>query len=131
MRTERVFLVLMVIQALHSIEEYVFRLFESFPPARFVSALVSADPARGFAILNLIIVALGLCCYWWPVRRRWASASIVAWIWVGVEVVNGLTHPAWSIIQRGYTPGLITSLMLLPCAVFLATRLRFDRATEA
>jgi len=39
-----------VAQAAHSIEEYAGRLWESFPPARLVSGLVSPDLERGFII---------------------------------------------------------------------------------
>ncbi len=128
MKTEHVFLTLIVVQALHSLEEYVFKLFETFPPARFVSGLVSADLERGFVAINLLVVVLGIWCYWWPVRRGWASAAPIAWIWVAVELVNGLGHPTWSVMQRGYTPGLVTSLILLPLAVVLAGQLRSERS---
>lgn len=35
------FLALILAQACHSVEEYVFRLYDVFPPARFVSGLFS------------------------------------------------------------------------------------------
>ncbi len=128
MKSKNTFLALIVVQMLHSLEEWAFELFETFPPARFVSGLVSADLERGFVAINLAVVALGICCYWWPVRCGWASAASIAWIWVAVELVNGFGHPAWSVMQRGYTPGLVTSLVLLPLAVLLAGRLRTERA---
>ena len=128
MKSKNIFLALIVVQMLHSLEEYVFELFETFPPARFVSGLVSADLERGFVAINISVVALGICCYWWPVRRDWASAAPIAWIWVAVELVNGFSHPTWSVIQRGYTPGLISSLVLLPLAILLAGRLRTEGA---
>ncbi len=46
-------------QAAHSAEEYVGRLWESFPPARFVSGLVSDDLERGFLLANVLLVAFG------------------------------------------------------------------------
>ncbi len=127
MKSKNIFLALIVVQALHSLEEYVFELFETFPPARFVSGLVSADLERGFVAINLALGLVGFCCYWWPVRRDWASAVPIAWVWVTVELVNGFGHPTWSVIQRGYTPGLITSLVLLTLAVLLARRLKSER----
>ena len=42
-RLRTAFLWLIVAQAAHSIEEYAGRLWESFPPARLVSGLVSSD----------------------------------------------------------------------------------------
>ena len=129
MKSKNAFLALIVVQALHSIEEYVFQLWTTFPPARFLTGLVAEDPETGFLVINVSVVALGFCCYWWPVRRHWVSAAPIAWFWVAMELVNGLGHPAWSVMQRGYTPGLITSLMFLPLAVLLAKRLWSERAT--
>ena len=128
MKATPVFFALIVAQALHSIEEYVFRLYETFPPARFISGLVSADLELGFVIVNVSVVALGLCCYWWPVRRGWASAWPIAWTWVFVELVNGVGHPVWSVVQRSYTPGVVTSLLLGPLALLLARQLLRERA---
>ncbi len=65
------FLALVVVQALHSIEEYVFRLYEVFPPARFLSGLIYPDLETGFLIANVSFVVFGAFCYWWPVRRGW------------------------------------------------------------
>src|SRR5262249_13233521 len=56
----RAFAALVVAQAAHSIEEYTFRLYDTFPPARFVTSLVSADRARGFVIVNVALVAFGV-----------------------------------------------------------------------
>jgi hypothetical protein len=41
-RARTAFLVLVIVQVAHSIEEYVFRLYEVFPPARFASGLISS-----------------------------------------------------------------------------------------
>ena len=125
------FLALIGAQTLHSLEEYIFRLWESFPPARFLTGLVWADPARGFIVINLFLIALGIWCYWWPVRGRWTSATPIAWFWVALELANGVGHLAWSVLQGGYTPGLITSLMLLPLALLLAVRLSTERDPRA
>ncbi len=130
MKSKNLFLALIVVQMLHSLEEYVFQLFETFPPARFVSGLVSADLSYGFAVINVVVVVLGIACYWWPVRHGWASATPIAWIWIVVELVNGFVHPTWSVIQQSYTPGLVTSLLFLPLVVLLASRLRTERTVN-
>ena len=124
MRIQWTFFALVAAQALHSLEEYTFRLYEVFPPARFVSGLISRDPQRGFVVFNVALVAFGLWCYLWPVRRQWASASLLAWLWVGIELINGIGHPTWSLIQRGYTPGVATAPLLLFLALYLARQLR-------
>jgi hypothetical protein len=122
------FLALIVVQACHSVEEYAFRLYDVFPPARFVSGLISDDLRRGFIIFNVGLVAFGIWCYLWPVRREWPTAAALAWFWVGIELVNGIGHPAWTLARRAYTPGVATALLLLPLALLLAHRLRMPEA---
>ena len=111
---------LVLAQAAHSIEESIWRLWDSFPPARFVAGLVSNDLERGFVSLNICIVAFGAWCYFWPVRRQWRGAAAILWGWIVVETINGIVHPVWSVIQGGYTPGVVTALMLAPLALYLA-----------
>jgi hypothetical protein len=120
---DRPFLVLVLLQGAHSIEEYLGRLYDVFPPARFLTSLVSPDRERGFVIINVALVGFGLWCFWWPVRRRWPSAAALAWFWIRIESVNGVGHPLWSILQGGYTPGLATAPFLLAAALHLARRL--------
>jgi Protein of unknown function with HXXEE motif len=123
-RSEWTFLALIGAQAAHSVEEYVGRLYDVFPPARFVSGLLSSDLRRGFIVANVGLVSLGLLCYLGPVRRRWASAAAVAWAWAALELANGTGHVIWSIVQRSYTPGVATAPLLLMLAVSLARQLR-------
>lgn len=117
---QRLFGLLVVAQAAHSIEEYAGWLYGVFAPARAVSAMFSADLERGFVISNALLVAFGVACYLGPVRRRWEIAPLVVWIWILLELVNGIGHPAWSIAAGRYTPGVITALVILPLAVLLA-----------
>ncbi len=111
-------------QTAHSIEEYVGRLWESFPPAMFLTGLVSSDREAGFLALNIALVAFGFWCLLWPVRLNRRSAAPFAWFWVVIETINGIGHPAWSVRQGGYTPGLLTAPVLLALALFLAFQLR-------
>lgn len=115
---------LVLVQAAHSVEEYIGRLWESFPPARFITGLISQDHERGFVVLNLLLIGFGLWCVLWPVRRGWPSAVTLAWPWVGLEVVNGTGHTLWTLGQGGYTPGVATAPVLLVLAVYLALQLR-------
>ena len=59
-RFQVAFGVLVLAQAAHSVEEYVGRLWESFPPARFLTGLLSQDLERGFLVINVSLVAFGL-----------------------------------------------------------------------
>ena len=125
------FLLLVAIQAAHSVEEYIGRLYDVFPPARFVTGLVSQDRERGFVILNTALVTFGLLCFLGPVRRRWPSAVPVAWIWVAIELVNGIGHPLWSLIRLRYTPGVATAPLLLLVALYLSRQLISGRASTS
>jgi hypothetical protein len=107
------FAALVAAQAAHSVEEYLGKLYLVFPPARFVSGVVSDDLERGFVIANLGLVGFGVCCFLGPVRRQWPSARALAWFWVGLEGLNGLGHLGWSLIQLRYTPGVATAPILL------------------
>ena len=127
-RFQLTFGALVLIQAAHSIEEYVGHLWESFPPARFLTSLVSSDLERGFVLLNVSLLAFGVWCFLWPVRRGWPVAVALAWLWAVVEIVNGIGHPLWSLREGGYTPGLATAPVLLVLAVYLGYQLRRSNA---
>jgi hypothetical protein len=62
-RLDATFAALVFIQAVHSVEKYVGRLWAVFPPAIAITGLVSQDRRLGF------------WCFFWPVRRRWAAAG--------------------------------------------------------
>ena len=115
---------LILAQAAHSIEEYCGRLWESFPPARFLTGVISDDLETGFLVINIGLVAFGVWCFLWPVRRGWPSAIPLAWFWVTIEMINGVGHPLWSLRQGGYTPGVATAPLLLILALYLARELR-------
>ena len=111
---------LMLTQAAHSVEEYVGRLWETFPPAQFLTGLVSQDQERGFLLINVALVVFGVWCFVWPIRRDWPAAVGLAWAWVTIEVINGVGHPLWSLRMGGYTPGVATAPVLLVIALYLA-----------
>lgn len=123
-RIKLAFGALIVAQAAHSIEEYVGRLWESFPPAAFLTGLISSDGELGFLVLNIALVAFGVWCLMWPVRRDWPTARAFVWFWVVIETINGIVHPAWSLRQGAYTPGVATAPILLVLALYLAFQLR-------
>jgi hypothetical protein len=132
-RARLAFLLLVLAQTCHSVEEYGFRLWERLPPARFVSELVALDPATGFAIVNSALVGFGLWCRAFPVGRDWPSARAVAWAWAAVEAANGCAHVALAAAAGGYFPGLATAPLLFAGSAFLAWSLmhRTDRKRAA
>jgi hypothetical protein len=115
---------LVLAQAAHSIEEYFGHLWESFPPARFLTSLVSSDFERGFVVINVSFFVFGAWCFIWPLRRGWPVAALLAWLWVAIEIINGIGHPLWSLREGSYTPGLATAPVLLVLAIYLAHQLR-------
>ena len=119
-RVSNAFGALVLAQAAHSTEETLGQLWASFPPARFVSGLVSTNLEHGFVFLNICIVTFGVWCWFWPVRRQWHIATPIIWLWTVVETINGVVHPSWSILQGGYTAGVITAPILLVLALYLA-----------
>jgi len=114
-----VFGLLIATQAAHSLEEYLGRLWEVFPPAAFLTGLVSSNREAAFIVLNIVLVGFGVWCFLWPVSRRWPSAPRFVAIWTTVEIINGLGHPLWSLLQGRYTPGVATAPILLLLALTL------------
>lgn len=123
-RPQVLFALLVLAQAMHSVEEYAGRLWESFPPARLASGLVSANREFGFVVINVGLVAFGIWCLAWPMRRHGAFLPLFAWTWVVIETINGLGHPLWSLLEGGYTPGVATAPLLLVLALALSRALR-------
>jgi hypothetical protein len=117
------FLALMVAQAAHSIEEYIFRLFDVFAPARFVSGLVSTNLSVGFAGANAALVLFGLWCYFARVRPGHPSGPVFAWFWMGLELANGIGHSVLALSRGGYFPGVATAPVLLGVSAYLASTL--------
>ncbi len=122
-RSRTTFLLLVIAQAAHSVEEYVFRLYDVFMPARVISGLVSDDLVVGFVVLNISLVAFGLWCYFARVRPAHPSAPQWAWPWVIVETSNGIVHPAVAVWRGEYFPGVVTAPALLALALYLGSRL--------
>jgi hypothetical protein len=122
-RGRTAFAVLIAAQAAHSAEEYVFRLYDVFAPARLVSSLFSSDLSVGFALANAGIVLFGIWCYVARVLPSRPSATAVAWFWVILEFGNGMGHTALAVTRGGYFPGAWTAPILIGVSVYLGHRL--------
>src|SRR5687768_12738640 len=130
-RWQRLFLALMLAQAAHSVEEYFFRLYEVFPPARSLSGLISANHAVGFAIGNTLLVSFGAWCYAAWVRRNRPAGVFWAWFWTCLEAFNGAMHLLVAASRGGYFPGAATAPLLLGFASALAFALAGGNAKGA
>ena len=118
-RSRVVFLLLVLAQAAHSIEEYVTRMYETFAPAHFVSSLISNDLALGFLVFNVALVTFGLWCWAVPLRAGWHSVRGFIWFWIVLELGNGIGHLALALWTGGYFSGVITAPLLLLLAAWL------------
>jgi hypothetical protein len=130
-RGQLAFLLLVGLQAAHSVEEYAAGLYEVLAPARFLSSLVSDDPRVGFAIINGALVAFGFWCYLVPIRSGRSSARAWAWPWVFIELANGVGHVGLALLASGYFPGALTAPFLLVSAAWLAFLLKKDPPSAA
>ena len=117
------FLLLVFSQVLHSLEEYYNALWEVFPPARFISQLISDDLAVGFAIINTTIILFGFWTYFIPVRRCWRSTRVFLWFWVLLELGNSAGHTIFSITSSEYIPGIYTAPLLFVFSCYLVSNL--------
>lgn len=126
-RSRWAFLLLILTQAAHSVEEYAFRLYEVFAPARFLAGVLNDDPAFGFALGNAGLVLFGLWCYAARVRPDHPSAPLFAWSWAVLEFVNGIGHTALALSEGGYFPGVATAPLLLGASTYLGVALSTRR----
>ena len=129
-RTQHLFLALILSQAVHSVEEYLFRLYEVLAPARWLSGVVSVNPAMGFAIVNTLLVSFGAWCYLARVRPSHPSGRSWAWFWTVLEGANGVAHLLLAAGARGYFPGAATAPLLLGLSAALGLTLSQTAETQ-
>jgi hypothetical protein len=118
------FLALVLLQALHSVEELLYRFYEVFPPMALLYRNAPSFARPAFIVSNLLLAAAGLVCWrrWvWP-GGRWTRR--VVWVWAGGEALNVIAHCVWAVAARGYNPGLVTGLGFVPVVAYLIHLLR-------
>ena len=112
------FAALLVIYMLHQTEEHLwpggFRQFTNRYVFRSGEANWPVD-IDGVALVNIGYVWLPLAlAVAWPETFRWLGLG-----WLGLTLVNGITHIASSVRFRVYNPGLVTSIVLfLPFTIW-------------
>lgn len=124
------FLILVLIQGLHSAEEYIGKLWETFPPAKFLTGLLFNNHQTVFLLINIGILIFGLWCWFFPVLRNYSYARILIWIWVVIEMINGIGHSFWALYERVYIPGVATAQILLILSVYLSRLLLFIHSNK-
>ena len=73
------FLLLVLTQGLHSIEEYYGNLWEVFPPATLFCSLVSKNLETGFLIINIGLFVFCMLCWFFFVRNNYSYARNIIW----------------------------------------------------
>jgi len=129
-RIKLTFLLLVIIQGFHSIEEYLGKLWEVFVPARFLCSLVSSNLEEGFLIINTGLFIFGVGSFFF-MQRNYLRIQVIMWFWIGIETINGIGHPIWALSQKAYVPGLVTAPLLLILALFLAKLLLTNKPPAA
>jgi hypothetical protein len=124
------FLLLVILQAIHSVEEFIFGLYEKFPPMVFLyrNAPYLAKPA--FVISNVLLVLIGLVAFYSWVQPARKEATVVVWIGIIVECLNVVAHLVWAALIGGYNPGLVTGLLFVPVLVYLSYLNRYTRTVS-
>lgn len=126
----RLFLLLVLIQVVHSSEEIFYKLSEWQPVLKkFLLALTGTrfqfEMTEGiFSLLNIaVITILFLVCISLYRYRPWAYklATIIAFI----ELLNGLIHLSTTLTLREYLPGSVSAIALAVVALlFLINRFK-------
>ena len=118
------FLLLIILQAIHSTEEFIFRLYERFPPMRFLyqNAPYLAKPA--FVFFNALLVLMGIVCFYYWVQPAREGARVVVWLWIIIESLNVVAHLVWAVLVGGYNPGLVSAVLFVPVMIYLCYLMR-------
>ena len=124
-KTRLLFLVLVLVQGLHSIEEYIGQLWEVFRPARFLTGLISSDLELGFLVANIGLFVFGIWCWYVPVRKGFSNARGLVAFWIVLEMINGIGHSLMAIYEFKYFPGVVTAPILLVISLSLARKMKF------
>lgn len=72
-----------------------------------------------------LIVLTGVVLGMWLVALRWESLSYALVLTQAVMLLNALTHIGSAVAMRGYTPGLVTAVLVQPAvSVLVYVRVR-------
>lgn len=123
------YLALVIIQAAHSLEEYLTSLYDWFPVVTgYIHDVTGFFPIirmnkQTFAVLNIALITFLL--YTSPFvfqKKRWALK--IAKITAVVETLNGITHISAALYIGGYYPGSLSAIGLLIVGILLYKKIR-------
>jgi hypothetical protein len=120
------YLTLGIIQAIHSIEEYLTHLPNRFPIVTgylndvtgFFPVLRMSD--QTFVVLNILIITFVLSVGPFVYQKKHLAQRVAKVVGV-VEILNGIAHVSSAIFVWDYYPGCISALGLLVVGVLFFT----------
>jgi hypothetical protein len=110
---------LVAVQAAHSVEESVFGLYDLLPYIRWMDDVFEGGAFTLFVTLNTLFVLFGAWAYLARVRPGAPTAGLFVMLFVVIETLNGILHPAWSLLAGAYIPGTATAPLLLVVSLML------------
>lgn len=117
------FLIMIVVQAVHAIEEFLFHFWDVFPPMRAVYGGTPGPGERVFIAFHALLIGIGLWSYRRWVRAGGASARTVVRWGIIVQSFTVLLHAAWFLTELRYQPGLATTPLFVPAIALAITAL--------
>jgi hypothetical protein len=122
-RLQKYFLALLLIQAAHSCEEYLFRFYDAFPLIPFMAGFFHTIPQAIFFILNYqLILFLGAVFLISFARERWFYFALT--IFASIELLNGMVHVGTALVTLNYFPGAATGVFYIPTSIYILLKIR-------
>ena len=109
---------MILLQAIHSVEEYIFKLYEVFPPMQAAYRNTPELSQAAFITFNLLLLLFGLFCFFYWVQPARKGARVVVWVWIVIQTATFAAHLVWAILIGGYNPGLATAPLFVPIVVY-------------
>ena len=120
------FLAMIVLQTIHSIEEFIFKIYAVSPQMKLVFQYAPDLAKPAFVASNLLLNLFGFICFFYWVRPAKPAARRVVWLGLGVQFVTVAGHFIWTIKVSGYHPGLATVPLFIPLIIYVVYQLRQD-----
>ena len=124
-RIKIAFLTMISLQAVHSVEEYIFKFYEAFPPMQFIYRDAPDLAKSGFVTFNLLLFLFGIICFFYWVQPARKGARVVIWVWIAIQLATIASHAIWVMSVGDYHPGLATVPLFVPIVVFMMYLLHY------
>ena len=103
-------LILIALLICHLVEEINTGFFAKFPFGQM--------PVSFFIGVNILIYSICFGAFFLSITAN-KLAYTLAWIFAIAMIINGILHIFMMILKKGYFPGGITAIILIPAAIYL------------